>query len=73
MDIRQRMKSKSISYSRSVKNISVIKISEVSSVQPAQTNERAANLAANSSSPFQTHLCGVHTDNDMYAPIQQKL
>ena len=22
---------------------------------------------------FQTHLCGVHNDNDICAPIQQKL
>ena len=45
----------------------------MSSVQPAQKNERAANVVVDSSSPFQTHLCGVHNDNDMYAPIQQKL
>jgi len=48
-------------------------ISEVSSVQPAQTNERAEKVAVDNSSPFQTHLCGVHNDNDVYAPIQQKL
>jgi len=45
----------------------------VSSVQPAQTNERAANVVIDSSSPFQTQLCGVRNDNDIYAPIQQKL
>jgi len=47
--------------------------SELSSVQPAQKHERAANLFAESSSPFQTHLCGVPKDNDIYAPIQEKL
>jgi len=30
------------------------------SVQPAQTNERTANEVVDSSSPFQTQLCGVH-------------
>ena len=45
----------------------------MSSVQPAQTNERAANIVADSSSPFQTRLYGVHNDNDIYAPIKQKL
>jgi len=34
----------------------------VSSVQPAQTNESTANVLVDtdSSSPFQTQLCGVH-------------
>jgi len=33
----------------------------VSSVQPAnETNERTANVLVDSSSPFQTQLCGVH-------------
>jgi len=32
----------------------------VSFVQPAQTNERAANVVVDSSSPCETHLCGVH-------------
>jgi len=31
----------------------------MSSVQPAQTNERIANVVMDSSSPFQTQLCGV--------------
>jgi len=72
MDIRQFMRSKSISDSRSRKQFGQ-KISEVSSVQQAQTNERAANVVVDSSSPFQTHLCGVHIDNDIYTPIQQRL
>jgi len=48
------------------------KISEVSSVQTAQTNERTANVVVDSSSPFQTQLCGVHNDNDISAPIDPK-
>jgi len=32
----------------------------MSSVQPAQTNGRTANVVVDSSSPFQTQLCGVH-------------
>jgi len=31
----------------------------VSSVQPAQANERTANIFVDSSSPFQTQLCAV--------------
>ena len=49
------------------------KISDVISVQPAQTNERTANAVVDSSSPFQTQLYGVNNDNDIYAPIQQTL
>ena len=30
-------------------------------------------LVADSSSSFQIQLCGVRSDNDIYAPIQQKL
>jgi len=43
----------------------------VSSVRPTQTNESRKRSCWYSSSPFQTHLCGVHNDNDIYAPIQQ--
>jgi len=32
----------------------------MSSLQPAQTNERTENVVVDSSSPFQTQLCGVH-------------
>ena len=42
-------------------------------VQPAQTNERTTNVVVDSSSPFQTQLCGVHSDNEIYLPIQEKL
>ena len=38
----------------------------MSSVQPAQTNERTANVVIDSSGPFQTQL-------NNYAPIQQNL
>jgi len=38
----------------------------VSSVQPAQTNERTANALIVGSGPFQTQLCE-------YAPIQQNV
>ena len=31
----------------------------MSSAQPAQTNERIANVVVDSLSPFQTQLCGV--------------
>ena len=34
------------------------------SVQPAQTNERAANVVVDCSSPCETHLCSVHNGND---------
>jgi len=36
-------------------------------------NGRSASVVTDSSSPFQTQLWGVHTDNDIYEPIQQKL
>jgi len=32
----------------------------MSSTQPAQTNDRTANVVVDRSSPFQTLLCGVH-------------
>jgi len=41
------------------------------SVQPTQTNERTTNVVVDSSSPFQTQLCGVHSDRDIYLPIQE--
>jgi len=46
-------------------------ISEVSSVQPAQTNERTANIVIDCSSPIQTQMYEI--SNDIYRPIQQKL
>jgi len=49
------------------------KISEVSSVQPAQTNERATNVVADCSNLISDFLCGVNNDNDIYASIQQTL
>jgi len=42
------------------------KISEMSSVQPAQTNERTANVVIDSWGPFQTQL-------NNYALVQQNL
>jgi len=65
---------KSISDSRSAINYSD-KISEVSFVQLAQTNERTAKVVVDNidSNPFQTCLCGIHNDNDVYAPIEKKL
>jgi len=41
-------------------------ISEVSSVQSAQTNERTAKIFIDSAGPFQTQLCE-------YVQIQQNL
>jgi len=35
-----------------------------SKVQPAQTNERTANVVEDSSSPIQTPLSAVHNNND---------
>jgi len=43
----------------------------VSSVQSAQTKKRTSNAVVDNSTQFQTQLCGVHNDNDIYAPIQQ--
>jgi len=37
----------------------------------AQTNERIAKVVVDNLNAFQSHLCGVHNDNDIYAPIQQ--
>jgi len=44
----------------------------MSSVQPAQTNDRTANVV-DSSSPLQTQLYRVHNDSSIYAPIKKKL
>jgi len=43
----------------------------MSSVRPAQTIERTADVV-DSSSPVQTQLYGVHNDSNIYEPIQQK-
>jgi len=45
----------------------------VSSVPPAQATERTAKVFVDNPSPFQTQLCGVHNDNDISAPTEQKL
>jgi len=72
MDVRQFMESKSISDSRSVEN-NTDKRFQKRVLFNQHRQMRAANVVADSSSPFQTHLCGVYDDDDIYAPIQQKL
>jgi len=69
--IRQFMESKSISDSQSVEINSDNKFQKWVLFNQHRKYEKATNVVADSSSPFQTHLCGVQYDNDIYAPIQQ--
>jgi len=72
MSVRQFLKRKRISDSRSVENNSE-KNSDVSCAQQAKANESASKVVVDSSSLFHTQLYGVRNDDDSYAPNQEKL